>query len=200
MRLGLGFEADVFAIPTEIIPKHLPYRMRDALRLSAKLAAAQGISVTAPPTPAPPATVAPVIGSTPAPVAVSVAMATTTPATTIAPAVTEPERYEAETGIAAVEEPKEKEEGKKEEPKKEKKKEEAESVKPAVQQDKSRPVSSTPVAGTPWSVVWTGDGRVFFYNPLSRTSVWEKPPELLNKPEVDKLVTNVPEAVKSFQD
>ncbi|KAK2718127.1 hypothetical protein QYM36_005437 [Artemia franciscana] len=167
---------------------------------AAKLAATQGISVTAPPTPTPLETVATDIGSTPAPVAVSVAMATSTPATTIAPAVTEPERYEAETAIAAVEEPKETEERKKEEAKEEKKEEEAESVKPSVQQDKSRPVSSNPVAGTPWSVVWTGDGRVFFYNPLSRTSVWEKPPELLNKPEADKLVTNVPEAVKFFQE
>ena len=27
-------------------------------------------------------------------------------------------------------------------------------------QDKSRPVSSTPVSGTPWCVVWTGDSKV----------------------------------------
>ena len=31
--------------------------------------------------------------------------------------------------------------------------------------DKSRPVSSTPVHGTPWCVVWTGDNKAFFYNP-----------------------------------
>ena len=31
--------------------------------------------------------------------------------------------------------------------------------------DKSRPMSSTPVPGTPWCVVWTGDSRSFFYNP-----------------------------------
>lgn len=28
------------------------------------------------------------------------------------------------------------------------------------QKDKSRPVSSTAVTGTPWCVVWTGDNRV----------------------------------------
>ena len=28
---------------------------------------------------------------------------------------------------------------------------------------RSKPVSSTPVTGTPWCVVWTRDGRVFFY-------------------------------------
>lgn len=28
------------------------------------------------------------------------------------------------------------------------------------QKDKSRPVSSTAVSGTPWCVVWTGDNRV----------------------------------------
>lgn len=27
--------------------------------------------------------------------------------------------------------------------------------------DKSRPVSSNAVAGTPWCVVWTGDNKVF---------------------------------------
>lgn len=59
--------------------------------------------------------------------------------------------------------------------------------------DKSRPVSSTPVPGTPWCVVWTGDGRVFFFNPSTRTSVWEKPDELKNKPEVDKLMSSKPD-------
>jgi len=54
--------------------------------------------------------------------------------------------------------------------------------------DTSRPVSSTPVSGTPWCVVWTGDGRVFFFNPSTRSSVWEKPEELLNRVDVDKLL------------
>ncbi|KAL3123126.1 hypothetical protein niasHT_005059 [Heterodera trifolii] len=58
--------------------------------------------------------------------------------------------------------------------------------------DKSRPVSSTAVAGTPWCVVWTGDNRVFFYNPSTRTSVWERPPELYNRPDVDLLVSKPP--------
>ncbi|XP_011304285.1 transcription elongation regulator 1 isoform X2 [Fopius arisanus] len=61
--------------------------------------------------------------------------------------------------------------------------------------DKSRPISSTPVPGTPWCVVWTGDGRVFFYNPSSRISVWERPDDLLGRPDVDKMVATVPEAL-----
>lgn len=60
------------------------------------------------------------------------------------------------------------------------------------QQEKSRPVSSTPVSGTPWCVVWTGDGRVFFYNPSTRTSLWEKPEELLGRADVDKLTVGPP--------
>lgn len=79
-------------------------------------------------------------------------------------------------------------EGEKPEPAKEPPKEKEEKPK-----DKSRPVSSTPVSGTPWCVVWTGDGRVFFFNPSSRTSVWEKPDELKNKPEVDKLINSPPD-------
>ncbi|KAI1278094.1 Transcription elongation regulator 1 [Halotydeus destructor] len=58
--------------------------------------------------------------------------------------------------------------------------------------DKSKPTSSTPITGTPWCVVWTGDSRVFFYNPSTKTSVWDKPAELKNRPEVDKLMKAPP--------
>ncbi|XP_035215104.1 transcription elongation regulator 1-like [Stegodyphus dumicola] len=54
--------------------------------------------------------------------------------------------------------------------------------------DKTRPVSSTPIPGTPWCVVWTGDNRVFFFNPSSRSSVWEKPDELKGRTDVEKLI------------
>ncbi|KAF7632425.1 hypothetical protein Mgra_00008205 [Meloidogyne graminicola] len=64
----------------------------------------------------------------------------------------------------------------------------------AGQKDKSRPVTSNAVAGTPWCVVWTGDNRVFFFNPSTRTSVWERPPELYNRPDVDLLVSKPPPA------
>ncbi|KAE8741466.1 hypothetical protein FOCC_FOCC013010 [Frankliniella occidentalis] len=67
------------------------------------------------------------------------------------------------------------------------------------QQDKSRPVSSTPVPGTPWCVVWTGDGRVFFYNPSSRTSVWERPEDLVGRTDVDKMVGNPPDSLLNSQ-
>ncbi|XP_012260939.2 transcription elongation regulator 1 isoform X2 [Athalia rosae] len=62
-------------------------------------------------------------------------------------------------------------------------------------QDKSRPISSTPVPGTPWCVVWTGDGRVFFYNPSSRISVWERPDDLVGRQDVEKLIATPPDAV-----
>jgi transcription elongation regulator 1 len=54
--------------------------------------------------------------------------------------------------------------------------------------DKSKPVSSSPVPGTPWCVVWTGDNRVFFYNPTSKTSVWERPPELAGRADVAEMM------------
>lgn len=63
---------------------------------------------------------------------------------------------------------------------------------PAKPQDKSKPVSSTPVPGTPWCVVWTGDSRVFFFNPSTRTSVWERPAELKKRTDVDKMVQTPP--------
>ncbi|UYV78992.1 TCERG1 [Cordylochernes scorpioides] len=75
-------------------------------------------------------------------------------------------------------------------------------AKPAVQKvvDKSRPVSSTPIPGTPWCVVWTGDRRVFFFNPSTRTSVWEKPADLQNKPEVDKMIQSPPKPKEKIEE
>lgn len=74
-----------------------------------------------------------------------------------------------------------------------KKKEEEEKAKAAKPLDKSRPISSTPISGTPWCVVWTGDGRVFFYNPSSRTSVWERPEDLKERADVDKAISVPPQ-------
>merc|ERR1719357_750161 len=54
--------------------------------------------------------------------------------------------------------------------------------------DKSRPISSTPVPGTPWCVVWTGDHRSFFYNPTNKQSVWEKPAEMVGRSDVAKML------------
>ena len=60
--------------------------------------------------------------------------------------------------------------------------------------EKAKPVSSTPVPGTPWCVVWTGDGRVFFYNPTSRVSTWDKPEDIRGRADVDKMLQSPPDA------
>lgn len=44
-------------------------------------------------------------------------------------------------------------------------------------------------------VVWTGDGRVFFYNPSSRISVWERPDDLVGRQDVDKMISTPPDAI-----
>jgi transcription elongation regulator 1 len=62
--------------------------------------------------------------------------------------------------------------------------------------DKSRPVSSTPVHGTPWCVVWTGDSRAFFYNPSTKTSVWERPPDLIGRADVTEMLKSPAAAEK----
>lgn len=100
--------------------------------------------------------------------------------------------------IAVVEDDAEKQKKKEEDAKR--KKEEEEKMKEQKAQDKSRPISSTPVPGTPWCVVWTGDGRVFFYNPSSRTSVWERPDDLIRRSDVDKMVSNPPDSLQSQKD
>lgn len=84
--------------------------------------------------------------------------------------------------------------------KEEEQKKQAAAAANAKQTDKSRPVTSTPIAGTPWCVVWTGDARVFFYNPSTRTSVWDRPEDLMNREDVDKAVNERPEQLKTAEE
>eukprot|EP00106_Octopus_bimaculoides_P012598 XP_014780040.1 PREDICTED: transcription elongation regulator 1-like [Octopus bimaculoides] len=74
----------------------------------------------------------------------------------------------------------------------EKQKESEEKTEEQKAADKARPVSSTPVPGTPWCVVWTGDGRVFFYNPSQHLSVWEKPEGLVGRADVERMLQGPP--------
>lgn len=48
-------------------------------------------------------------------------------------------------------------------------------------------------------MVWTGDNRVFFYNPSSKTSLWDCPPELKNRSEVAELIKAPPKEKDSKQ-
>ncbi|XP_067246011.1 transcription elongation regulator 1a isoform X5 [Chanodichthys erythropterus] len=57
---------------------------------------------------------------------------------------------------------------------------------------KAKPVATTPIPGTPWCVVWTGDERVFYYNPTTRLSMWERPEELVGRVDVDKAIQEPP--------
>ncbi|KAF4091294.1 hypothetical protein AMELA_G00035390 [Ameiurus melas] len=57
---------------------------------------------------------------------------------------------------------------------------------------KSKPVATNPIPGTPWCVVWTGDDRVFFYNPTTRMSMWDRPEELVGRADVDKSIQEPP--------
>ena len=66
-------------------------------------------------------------------------------------------------------------------------------------QDKSRPVSSTPVSGTPWCVVWTGDSKAFFFNPTTKKSVWDRPPELVGRADVKEMLKSPAAAEKVKQ-
>ena len=55
-----------------------------------------------------------------------------------------------------------------------------------------KPTLSIPVPGTPWSVVYTNDEKMFFFDATSRKSFWDIPPELENNPQVYKIVENPP--------
>lgn len=82
-------------------------------------------------------------------------------------------------------------ETKKAQPKNEK---EAELTEEEKAKQRSKPISSTAVPGTPWCVVWTRDKRVFFYNPSEKVSLWERPQLLIGRLDVDKLVKEPPAA------
>uniref|UniRef100_A0A673GDV3 Transcription elongation regulator 1 like n=1 Tax=Sinocyclocheilus rhinocerous TaxID=307959 RepID=A0A673GDV3_9TELE len=58
-------------------------------------------------------------------------------------------------------------------------------------QDK-RPVASTPIPGSPWCVVWTGDDRGFFFNPTMHLSVWEKPVDLKDRGDLNRIIEDPP--------
>ncbi|XP_026995639.2 transcription elongation regulator 1 [Tachysurus fulvidraco] len=64
---------------------------------------------------------------------------------------------------------------------------------------KAKPVATNPIPGTPWCVVWTGDDRVFFYNPTTRLSMWDRPDELVGRVDVDKYIQEPPHK-KSLDD
>ncbi|NWT92001.1 TCRGL protein, partial [Urocynchramus pylzowi] len=56
----------------------------------------------------------------------------------------------------------------------------------------NKPVASAPVPGSPWCVVWTGDDRVFFFNPTMQLSVWERPLDLRHRGDIKRLLEDPP--------
>lgn len=62
------------------------------------------------------------------------------------------------------------------------------------QKQKKKPVGKVPVPGTPWCIVWTGDGKNFFFNPSARLSLWEIPEDLKGRKDVLKILEDGPEA------
>lgn len=44
------------------------------------------------------------------------------------------------------------------------------------------------VTGPSRCVVRTSDGKCFFYDPSKRRSVWKRPEELKNRPDVDQIL------------
>lgn len=66
-----------------------------------------------------------------------------------------------------------------------------------VKQDDNKPVASVIIPDTQWSVVWTGDDKVFYFNPTTKSSVWVKPDELLDNHHVDEILATGPNAQPS---
>lgn len=58
------------------------------------------------------------------------------------------------------------------------------------QQRGMKPVSTTAIPGSPWCIVWTDKNRVFYFNPSTKTSVWDRPAELLDRKDVDQMISS----------
>ncbi|XP_002156237.3 transcription elongation regulator 1 isoform X1 [Hydra vulgaris] len=58
---------------------------------------------------------------------------------------------------------------------------------------KKKPIASRPIPGSGWHLVWTGDGKVFFFNPVSKSSIWERPKELESNLQIDEMLREGPE-------
>ncbi|XP_057307232.1 transcription elongation regulator 1-like isoform X2 [Hydractinia symbiolongicarpus] len=69
-------------------------------------------------------------------------------------------------------------------------------TKPDTRDSKKKPVASRPIPGTGWHLVWTGAGKVFFFHPTSKTSIWERPKELESNINVDEILKQGPNAPK----
>lgn len=65
--------------------------------------------------------------------------------------------------------------------------------------DNLRPVSTTSIPGTPWCVVWTNKNTVFYFNPSTKTSVWDRPSSLRERKDVDDLISKPPPPPASAQ-
>lgn len=64
---------------------------------------------------------------------------------------------------------------------------------PKVEEKKGpHPVESIAVAGTPWSIVFTSDGKQFFFDATNRKSVWNLPPGLHDNSMVLRILENPP--------
>ena len=59
-----------------------------------------------------------------------------------------------------------------------------------------KPIASHAIPGTGWHVVWTDSSRFFFFNPTSKTSIWERPVELIGNAKVDEIINAGPSGKK----
>ena len=54
------------------------------------------------------------------------------------------------------------------------------------------PIAKEQVFGTPWVIVWTDDGKHFYFNPMTKQSNWSRPADLEENPRVEELLANPP--------
>lgn len=53
---------------------------------------------------------------------------------------------------------------------------------------KTKPIAKKAIKNSAWCLVWTNDGKHFFYNPMSRKSSWKIPEDIGDNTDVDELL------------
>ena len=56
------------------------------------------------------------------------------------------------------------------------------------EQPSNKPIANQLIPDTAWCVVWTGDDKVFYFNPTTKISIWDKPEELVGNEKLDKIL------------
>ena len=70
----------------------------------------------------------------------------------------------------------------------------------AAEQPAGTPIAREQIPGTAWVLVWTSDGKHFFFNALTKQSEWDLPADLENNLDIEPLLEDPPHLREDLED